>query len=372
MSRHTWTAALVALLAALSRTARTMEPAAEGRPVLLPVPARLPFEDYTATNSLGDGAQFYVAGGRGKVSASRGRKPSGGSQLLRFPARSKRSSPSPVAASGLEAVEDVLPRWSGLSRSDKPRFVTSKGGRGSNAAAATTSTAVRDDAKLGEAVAAANPRSNEIPAYDASRDYLYRDVTPADDFGAPPPAPRKRIIYYANLPEVTRHGPAYVTRGYPGYPLDVPKYQRDGRYDFAPGPIAVSSGDRFTYVPGGRSTYTIVDADPPGYYDAGRYGRVPAPYQPLAGGGRGYYPEGPRYREAVLRPQAGYGDGPYRDYNPRQPAPWSMQVGARLLVNDDGRPMAPRPGSPGRPFYVESQRSAYPQRFARADDVLLT
>ena len=42
----------------------------------------------------------------------------------------------------------------------------------------------------------------------------------------------------------------------------------------------------------------------------------------------------------------------YRDYNPRQPAPWSVQIGTKLTVKDDGRPMAPGRRST---FYVQSQ-----------------
>lgn len=44
-------------------------------------------------------------------------------------------------------------------------------------------------------------------------------------------------------------------------------------------------------------------------------------------------------------------DDPYRSYNPRQPAPWSVQVGTSLSVRDDDAR-----GAASRRFYVQSQR----------------
>lgn len=65
-------------------------------------------------------------------------------------------------------------------------------------------------------------------------------------------------------------------------------------------------------------------------------------------------------------------DDPYRSYNPRQPAPWSVQVGTSLTVKDDGR----HSGNAARRYYVQSQRDepalarsiGYPQ--SRAGDRL--
>jgi hypothetical protein len=62
------------------------------------------------------------------------------------------------------------------------------------------------------------------------------------------------------------------------------------------------------------------------------------------------------------------GDELYRDYNPRQPAPWSLQIGTKLTVKDDGRQM-PSPG--GKRFYVQSQQE-YPSRYLRSEEDLDT
>nr|CAD7439140.1 unnamed protein product [Timema bartmani] len=252
-----------------------------------------------------------------------------------------------------------------------------------------------------------------------------------DDYKLSSSPQRGRIIYYADLPEVVHHGPSEdqgfsnnryrsIDSGdigpYQTYEPSVSdefKYPREGRFEdsrYSSAPIAVSTGDRYRYQP--RPSYTIIDADrnpplrrpyigyqsqpapPQNYYNdgPGRYNRIPSPYLPASTGrsqydrpdsyddGRRYVNGGqysPRHREAV-KPSGtsvGYsapiiGEDPYRDYNPRQPAPWSMQIGTRLTVKDDGRPMNPRPGRPGRPFYVESQqgRDQYPPRFRRTDD----
>jgi len=74
----------------------------------------------------------------------------------------------------------------------------------------------------------------------------------------------------------------------------------------------------------------------------------PQPFHPSQ-----YYPQQqqqqqPQQRARYLRdPQ----DDPYRNYNPRQPAPWSVQVGTSLSVRDDDAR-----GAASRRFYVQSQR----------------
>lgn len=191
-------------------------------------------------------------------------------------------------------------------------------------------------------------------------------------------APR-RIVYYADLPDVG------------------PKYTRQSRYE----------GPERRDLPYGRApapSYTIIDAELDGdrkhlpttrgveYSQAplpdSRYNRIPAPYQPeyrrLPEADFRYQPSEPNYRrppqkdyrrpllqsnpETQPRRPESVGDerrlqqsgelyqrlpedDPYHDYNPRQPAPWSMQIGARLTVKDDGR----RPSAAGRRFYVQSQ-----------------
>ncbi|XP_049837715.1 translation initiation factor IF-2-like [Schistocerca gregaria] len=69
---------------------------------------------------------------------------------------------------------------------------------------------------------------------------------------------------------------------------------------------------------------------------------------------------GPQGQVAVPGPLLPDEAEPYRGYNPRQPAPWSMQIGARLTVKDDGRRLpfgsgGGNGGGPGRRFYVNSQ-----------------
>jgi hypothetical protein len=70
----------------------------------------------------------------------------------------------------------------------------------------------------------------------------------------------------------------------------------------------------------------------------------------------------PRNQLTVIPSNPAVGDERYRDYNPRQPAPWSLQIGTKLTVKDDGRQM-PSPG--GKRFYVQSQQG-YPSRYLRS------
>jgi hypothetical protein len=72
----------------------------------------------------------------------------------------------------------------------------------------------------------------------------------------------------------------------------------------------------------------------------------------------------PRNQLTVVASNPAVGDERYRDYNPRQPAPWSLQIGTKLTVKDDGRQM-PSPG--GKRFYVQSQQG-YPSRYLRTED----
>ncbi|KAK3910474.1 Protein transport protein Sec24B [Frankliniella fusca] len=78
-----------------------------------------------------------------------------------------------------------------------------------------------------------------------------------------------------------------------------------------------------------------------------------------------------------LPPGVPLSDDPYRGFNPRQPAPWSMQVGTRLTVKDDGYGSSSGAGPGGLPpaarrFYVTSQQqpsygeAAYASAYAPA------
>lgn len=235
--------------------------------------------------------------------------------------------------------------------------------------------------------------------------------------------PPRRIIYYANLPEITRGRPADdidyrgERTGYDDrydYGRSYNKYPRESRYEgthIRP-PPGRDGPYRYRQSGNGGNSYSIIDAErpppqnawpPPQQYRyldhdaASRYNRIPAPYQPQTGGRQAYEqrrgplpppppppptdepnaalqpsrynPYGrtgslPRNQLIVTPSNPALGDEPYRDYNPRQPAPWSMQIGTKLTVKDDGRQM-PSPG--GKRFYVQSQQQ-YPSRYLRSED----
>ncbi|KAJ1522112.1 hypothetical protein ONE63_002423 [Megalurothrips usitatus] len=196
-------------------------------------------------------------------------------------------------------------------------------------------------------------------------------------------------------------GSARVPHEYRGPPYDVNgAYSSDGRYPPPPGP--------------GSIRYTIIDAEPPGPpLGAYRSNGLPTglPYRdrlPGASPAPAAYPQpyrinpppppppspttdaGPQAASPIqytqydyngigartatssalvdakqgLGPGAGLppglplSDDPYRGFNPRQPAPWSMQVGTRLTVKDDGYGNASPGGLPpaARRFYVTSQQ----------------
>jgi hypothetical protein len=266
-----------------------------------------------------------------------------------------------------------------------------------------------------------NTRYNEIPIQqrEPSR-YPNANVRGPVAYRQEGEAPR-RIIYYANLPEITRGRPADDAdyrrdrTGYGdryAYDTSYNKYPRESRYEGSHIRPPPGRDDPYLYRQSGNggNSYAIIDAERPppqnawpppqqyAYLDhdaASRYNRIPAPYQQPQAGGRQAYdqrrgplpppppvdgpnaallpsrynPYGrtgsvPRNQLTVTPSNPALGDEPYRDYNPRQPAPWSMQIGTKLTVKDDGRQM-PSPG--GKRFYVQSQQQ-YPSRFLRSED----
>lgn len=268
-----------------------------------------------------------------------------------------------------------------------------------------------------------NTKYNEIPIQqrDSAR---YSNGNAREPVAYRHGEPPRRIIYYANLPEITR-----------GRPVDDINYRRDrlgydDRYDYGRSynkypreshyegthvrpPTGRDSPYPYRQTGNGGNSYSIIDAErpppqnawpPPQQYayrdqDAvTRYNKIPAPYQQPQAGGRQAYDQRrgpplppplplptdgpnaalhpsrynqyghtaslPRHQLTVTPSNPGLGDEPYRDYNPRQPAPWSMQIGTKLTVKDDGRQL-PSPG--GKRFYVQSQQQ-YPSRYLRSDD----
>jgi hypothetical protein len=75
------------------------------------------------------------------------------------------------------------------------------------------------------------------------------------------------------------------------------------------------------------------------------------PQQPFYPSQPQYYPPQPQQQPQRARYLRDPQDDPYRNYNPRQPAPWSVQVGTSLSVRDDDAR-----GAASRRFYVHSQR----------------
>ncbi|PNF41082.1 hypothetical protein B7P43_G06222 [Cryptotermes secundus] len=233
--------------------------------------------------------------------------------------------------------------------------------------------------------------------------------------------PPRRIIYYANLPEITRGRPVHDYRrdrlGYDDrydYGRSYNKYPRESRYEGTHVRSPTGRDGPYPYRQTGNAgnSYSIIDAERPppqnawpppqqyAYRDpdvVSRSNRIPAPYQQPQAGGRQAYDQRrgpplppplplpddgpnaalhpsrynqfghtgslPRHQLTVMPSNPAVGDEPYRDYNPRQPAPWSMQIGTKLTVKDDGRQL-PSPG--GKRFYVHSEEQ-YPSRFLRSD-----
>ena len=338
--------------------------------------------------------------------------------------RAKRGIPSPA----VDAVDENPAQWKRFD-STKPQFVTSRtqpatGTRGySSGVPQHRSSHAVDDNDIH------NMKYNEITVQQRE------PARYTGGYGREPVAyrreeqPPRRIIYYANLPEIIR-----------GRPVDDVDYRRertgyDNRYDYGrtynkhpresryeDNPIRSSGRDnsyRYRQPGVGGNSYAILDAErsppqnawpPPQEYSyrdpdtLSRYNRIPAPYQQPQGGGRypydqrrglpqpppppaslpadgpnaallpsRYNPYGrtgnlPRSQLTVTPSNLSMGDEPYRDYNPRQPAPWSLQIGTKLTVKDDGRQM-PSPG--GKRFYVESQQE-YPSRYLRSEEDLDT
>ena len=335
--------------------------------------------------------------------------------------RTKRGTSSPA----VDAVDENPAQWKRFD-STKPQFVTSRtqpatGTRVYNSGAPQhRSNHAADDNDI------QNMKYNEIPVQQREPPRY------TSGYGREPVAyrreeePPRRIIYYANLPEVIRGRPVddvdyrRERTGYDNrydYGRSYNKHPRESRYEDNP---MRSPGRDSSYryrQPGvGGNSYAIIDAErsPPqnawpqpqeyAYRDPdtlSRYNRIPAPYQQSQGGGRysydqrrgpppppppppadgpnaalhpsRYNPYGrtgnlPRSQLTVTSPNPSVGDELYRDYNPRQPAPWSLQIGTKLTVKDDGRQM-PSPG--GKRFYVQSQQE-YPSRYLRSEEDLDT
>lgn len=327
--------------------------------------------------------------------------------------REKRGTSSPA----VDAVDENPTQWRRFDNT-KPQFVTS---RTQQATGTRTYYSGVPQHRAGHTVDENdmhNMRYNEIPTKqrDQSRytsDYVREPVDYRHE-GEPP----RRIIYYADLPEVTRSRPADVDYRYDDrydYGRSYNKYPRESRYEDNPiGPPSGREGPyRYRQPTNGGNSYSIIDAErrppqsawpPPSFQQyrdpdgLSRYNRIPAPYQqPLAGERyaydqrRGppppppadgqnaalhpsrYNPYGrtgntPRNQLTVVPSNPAVSDERYRDYNPRQPAPWSLQIGTKLTVKDDGRQM-PSPG--GKRFYVQSQQG-YPSRYLRSEDDLDT
>ncbi|KAJ9600870.1 hypothetical protein L9F63_000982 [Diploptera punctata] len=328
--------------------------------------------------------------------------------------RSKRGASSPA----VDSVDENPAQWRRFD--NKPQFVTSRTQPDTTSRTYYQGVPQHRVAHSMDENDVHNMRYNEIPpptqrtptqreplSYPSSS-YTREPITDYRREGEPP----RRIIYYANLPEDT-HGrppvePVDYRRDRYGYDdrydygRSYNKYPRESRYEDTV-LRQPARDDRYRYnpprTPGG---YAIIDADrsslPPrsSYPDnIPRYNRIPAPYQQSQPAGRFGYdqrrgpspvssdPDRPnaalhpsRYNnygrsggniprnQLTVTPTNPAGDELYRDYNPRQPAPWSLQIGTKLTVKDDGRPM-PSPG--GQRFYVQSQQQ-YPSRYLRTED----
>ncbi|XP_069695841.1 uncharacterized protein [Periplaneta americana] len=318
--------------------------------------------------------------------------------------RERRGASSPA----VDAVDENPAQWRRFDTA-KPQFVTSRTQPASAGARSYYPQHAADENDMH------NMRYNEIPLQprEPARAYPRPPPSPPVDYrreGEPP----RRIIYYANLPEVPRNRDNADYRRYDDrydYGRSYNKYPRESRYEDTPIRPPPGRDDRYRYrQPANSGSYSIIDAErapspqgawppppsqPYAYRDPdtlSRYNRIPAPYQPQTGGryaygqSRGAPPPPPDRPNAALHPSRynpygrsgslprnqltvtpaspALGDEPYRDYNPRQPAPWSLQIGTKLTVKDDGRQM-PSPG--GRRFYVQSQQQ-YPSRYLRSED----
>ncbi|KAK7865932.1 hypothetical protein R5R35_005006 [Gryllus longicercus] len=317
-----------------------------------------------------------------------------------------------AASPAVDSVEDGPARWR-PQNAPKPQFVTKRGHEASAAAAAAGAYGARaapDDAAAARFNEIPLPERGPAPAAYARYEppgppAAYRSADPY----ARPAAPR-RVVYYADLPDVVRprsyataDARAYAGRDYDPYGRGPPKYPRDGRYDERSPFSAYGRDDWYRYrnappPPPAPNSYAIIDAErapgpaqpargpyAPGrpYPDpdpASRYNRVPAPYlqrnagalPPLAPSPASPYDQ---YRRPPPGGAARLSVGPsrlaepYRDYNPRQPAPWSMQIGTSLTVKDEDR----NPYGAGRRFYVQSQDQGRfaappPARYSRVED----
>ena len=321
--------------------------------------------------------------------------------------RSKRSAASPA----VDAVDENPAQWKRFD--NKPQFVTSRTQPDTASRPYYQGVPQHRVAHSMDENDVHNMRYNEIPPppqrepmrYQSS--YTREPITDYRREGEPP----RRIIYYANLPEDARSGPADSVDyrrdryGYDDrydYGRSYNKYPRESRYEDTV-LRQPPRDDRYRYrTPVNAGGYAIIDAERTpnpsqnSYPDnIPRYNRIPAPYQQSQPGSRYGYEQGrssPPYPPNSDRPNAALhpsryntfsrsggnlprnqltvapsnpnGDELYRDYNPRQPAPWSLQIGTKLTVKDDGRPV-PSPG--GQRFYVQSQQQ-YPTRYLRSDD----
>lgn len=328
--------------------------------------------------------------------------------------REKRDTSSPA----VDAVDENPAQWRRFDNA-KPQFVTSRTQQATGTRSYYSGVPQHRTSHTVDENDVHNMRYNEIPTKQIeqsrySSDYVREPVDYRHE-GEPP----RRIIYYANLPEITRSRPADIDyrRERPRYDeryeygRSYNKYPRESRYEDSP--IGPPSGREAPYryrQPGnGGNSYSIIDAErhpsqnawPPTPYQqyrdpdgVSRYNRIPAPYQQPQTGERYAYDQRrgppppppadgpnaalhpsryhqygrtgntPRNQLTVIPSNPVVGDERYRDYNPRQPAPWSLQIGTKLTVKDDGRQM-PSPG--GKRFYVQSQQG-YPSRYLRSED----
>ena len=334
--------------------------------------------------------------------------------------RAKRGISSPA----VDAVDENPSQWKRFDNT-KPQFVTSRNQQTTGTGGYNSGVPQHRSSHASDDNDIQNMKYNEIPVQQREPSRY------TSGYGREPVAyrreeePPRRIIYYANLPEVIRRRPVddvdyrRERTGYDNrydYGRSYNKHPRESRYE--DNPIRSSGRDSsYSYrQPGaGGSSYAIIDAErslpqkawpPPQEYAyrdpdiLSKYNRIPAPYQLPQGGGR--YPNDqhhgppppslppppppadgpnaslhpsryntygrtgnlPRSQLTVTPSHSSLGDEPYRDYNPRQPAPWSLQIGTKLTVKDDGRQM-PSPG--GKRFYVQSQQE-YPSRYLRSEE----
>ncbi|KAF4529172.1 hypothetical protein B566_EDAN016396 [Ephemera danica] len=159
----------------------------------------------------------------------------------------------------------------------------------------------------------------ELSPYDRSRDRDIYDSPRYMDFNRPavPVAPPRRIIYYDDLSNRNKGPSSY----------------------YYPQPQASNNYEQY------RGGYNAPVRSPNIGVAPYRYPEQGRNYNYNSNGYNSILSEGTVENAPLV-------DDPYRNYNPRQPAPWSVQVGTSLTVKDDGR----HSSGAARRFYVQSQR----------------